>query len=69
MARDSCKMLGCEREPGTDTDSTKFCSTKCEVKYDHLKDDARDARAADREQARRDGVDRRDRPEMDGPPY
>jgi len=51
MTRDTCRMPGCDRDPGTeDSDTTyrtrRFCSPGCDVKYDHLKADARDARRA-----------------------
>jgi hypothetical protein len=44
-------MPGCEeaargRGPDVDGFAAKFCSPKCEVKYDHIKSDAEDARAA-----------------------
>lgn len=43
-----CKMPSCDREVGTqdrtDYRTRSFCSVKCDVKYDHLKADARDAR-------------------------
>jgi hypothetical protein len=43
-----------------------FCSSYHEVKYDHIKADARDAKRAE-EQSR--GTDKSDLPEYDGPPY
>jgi len=44
----------------------KFCSDHCELKYEHIKADAEDARRADEE---RHAVDKKDLPEYDGPPY
>jgi len=48
MTRDTCKYLGCARKPGSETTTStynerKFCSARCEVKYDHIKADAQDA--------------------------
>jgi hypothetical protein len=47
----SCRLPTCTNSRrGSDADGTyagKFCSAKCEVKYDHLKADARDARMAE----------------------
>jgi len=49
MSRDVCKMPGCDREPGTQDDGSTyrtrwFCSVKHDLKYEHLKADADDAR-------------------------
>ena len=69
MGRDTCRMPGCEDEPrddGQDAFANKFCSTKHELKYEHIKADAEDARRADEREAE---VERRDLPEYDGPPY
>jgi hypothetical protein len=53
MTRNECKMPGCDRAPGEqDRDDYRtrfFCSVQHEVKYDHLKADAEDARAAAQE--------------------
>lgn len=53
MTRDSCRLPGCDRTPGEqdreDYRSRSFCSVQCEVKYDHLKADAEDAKRAARE--------------------
>ena len=49
MSRDTCRMTGCEndtREEGG-AYARRFCSAQCEVKYDHLKADAADARRAE----------------------
>lgn len=45
--RDICRYLTCD-EPTRDADdvgsySARFCSTRCELKYDHVKADAQDA--------------------------
>ena len=50
------------------TFGAKFCSTAHELKYEHIKADADDARRAAEEEARPDVPDR-DLPERDGPPY
>ena len=53
MSRDTCRMPNCDRPTGEQDGATyrksRFCSAACDVKYDHLKADARDARAADME--------------------
>lgn len=47
-----CRLPNCTRmSNGDGTHRSSFCSSRCEVKYDHLKDDARDAERADREEA------------------
>lgn len=50
MARDTCRLSGCQKEPlGEDAPAGtrgRFCSPQCDVKYEHLKADARDARQA-----------------------
>jgi hypothetical protein len=43
----------------------KFCSTEHELKYEHLKADAEDARRSEE----RESINRNDYPEYDGPPY
>ena len=50
---DTCRMLGCENEPGSaDTDTTyrsrRFCSPACDVTYEKRRADARDAERSDR---------------------
>jgi len=53
MTRAVCRLPDCDRTPGEqereDYLSTSFCSVQCEVKYDHIKADARDAKRAERE--------------------
>jgi len=54
MSRDECRQLGCTNPPRAKTEDAsgygaKFCSKRCEIKYDHLKADARDAERADME--------------------
>ena len=48
-----CKAPGCSNPVGQqdrdDYRCSRFCSVKCDVKYDKLKADARDARRADAE--------------------
>lgn len=50
MSRDTCRLPGCENAPGEqerdDYRASSFCSAEHEVKFDHLRDDARDARQA-----------------------
>jgi len=52
MTRDTCRLPNCEREPASaDTAiqyrKRQFCSPTCDVKYDHIKADARDAERLD----------------------
>lgn len=71
MAQNECRMPGCKNEQqidGQDLYANKFCSAECEVKYDHIKADAADAKRAAEEESRRE-VPKRDLPEYDGPPY
>jgi len=53
----TCKRPTCSNPVGQqdrdDYRSGKFCSIQCEVKHEHVKADARDARHAEREEARR----------------
>lgn len=46
-----CKNFGCSNDPrgseAHDAYAGKFCSDKCEVKYDHIKMDAQDAMRED----------------------
>lgn len=45
-----CKQFGCQNESrtdGMDSYANKFCSDECEVKYDHIKMDAKDAMQSD----------------------
>lgn len=51
-----CRMPNCEeqargRGENVDGYGAKFCSPQCELKYDHLKSDAQDARRAAEAQA------------------
>lgn len=53
--RETCRMPGCERPPGEEDSASphrtaSFCSVQCEVKYEHIKADAEDARLADMEE-------------------
>jgi hypothetical protein len=45
---------------------SKFCSVGCELKYEKRKADAQEAK---RQEERQSGVDPKDLPERDGPPY
>ena len=64
MAR-SCKMCGGDVDQHEDDDDVSpsnrrgFCSVKCEVKHDHIREDARDARLADMEEAQEPAPGRR----------
>lgn len=50
MTDRTCRNWGCQ-EPARnvadcmDLHAASFCSPQCEVKYDHIRDDAQDARA------------------------
>ena len=49
MSRDTCRMPGCDHDPGTEGNpvaynTRQFCSERCAVRFDHLKADAADAR-------------------------
>lgn len=47
-----CRMPSCSEDArGSGGYSGRFCSDQCEVKYDHLKADARDARASEMAEA------------------
>lgn len=46
MTRDTCRRPTCDNTPRgsnhddvTDAFSARFCSTPCELKYDHVRDD------------------------------
>jgi len=46
-----CRMPNCKKEargrgPNVDGFGAKFCSPACELKFDHVRSDARDARRA-----------------------
>ena len=50
---DTCRMLGCDAEPGSaDTDTTyrsgRFCSPVCDVTFEKRQSDARDAERSGR---------------------
>jgi len=52
----SCRHPSCDepargRGPRVDGFAAKFCSPECELKYEHVKADAQDARRAAEEQA------------------
>jgi hypothetical protein len=67
MGDDNCRLPNCERDRRKSGGySGRFCSDEHEVKYDHLKDDARSARREEQSEPR---VSKRDRPECDGPPF
>jgi len=49
MSADTCRLPGCDQPPGYEDDddpyrSARFCCIFHEVKYEHLKADAEDAR-------------------------
>ena len=60
MTRETCRYPSCDNEVGKVTDNeflyreSKFCSPTCDVKYDHLKADARDAQRAEQERMEED---------------
>lgn len=53
MSRDVCKLPSCDRTTGQQKDRQyrkgSFCCMKHEVKFEHLKADARDAKQAEQE--------------------
>jgi hypothetical protein len=51
--RDECRNPSCSNEPrGGGGFSERFCSTPCELKYEHARADARDARREAQEEHR-----------------
>ena len=56
--REECRNLSCSNEPrGGGGFSGRFCSTGCELKFDHIRTDAREARRdARREACEDDGL-------------
>jgi hypothetical protein len=56
--RDECRNPSCSNDPrGGGGFSGRFCSTPCELKYEHVRADARDARRdAQREAREEDGL-------------
>lgn len=47
MARDTCRRPTCSNDPGQqdrDDYDTRYCSVQCQVKYEHVKAEAREAR-------------------------
>jgi len=48
MSRDTCRRSTCDNPTGEadegDYNEHKYCSAQCEVKHEHIKADARDAR-------------------------
>jgi len=64
MTRDTCRYPSCDNDTrdrgdryGDDdqyavsTFGAKFCSPRCELRYEHIKSDAQDARRADQHDA------------------
>jgi len=53
MTRDTCRYPSCDRDPGQedrdDYRSGRFCSVAHQLKHEHIKADARDARMAEGE--------------------
>ena len=55
MTRKTCKYPNCDRDTRDETGHAgRFCSDEHEVKYDHLKADADEARYEDRQEAHHD---------------
>jgi len=55
MTDDTCRYPSCDDPAGkSDRDdyNTRFCSARCEVRYEHIEADARDARRTEKERAR-----------------
>jgi len=53
--RNTCRLPGCDNEPrgrelGVVGFAARFCSTGCELKYEHVREDARDAERAARQE-------------------
>jgi len=54
---DECRNPSCSNEPRGTSGSRRFCSTPCEVKFGHVRADAREAeRDARREAREEDGL-------------
>jgi len=47
-----CKLLGCSNPAQGTSGSARFCSDRCQVKYEHIKSDAEDAQRAAEEESR-----------------
>jgi hypothetical protein len=55
--RDECRLPTCSNDPRGGGFSGRFCSTPCELKFEHVRADARDARRdAQRKARREDGL-------------
>jgi hypothetical protein len=61
MSDKTCKMVGCD---GERREGSKFCSEKCQVIYNKLEWEAKEAK---RSEHKRPEVDTRDPPDYDGP--
>lgn len=65
MTRDVCRYPSCDNGPGEqdrdDYDARRFCSVPCQLKYEHVRADARDARREERS-PRRGELPERDHP-------
>ena len=48
--RDECRNPACSNDPRGGGFSGRFCSTACELKYEHVLADARDAQRETREE-------------------
>jgi hypothetical protein len=79
--QDTCRYPGCDEEsrergeeeyPDSDKDfkvslvGSRFCSVEHELKHENHKADAKEAKRSEEEQR---GVEKKDLPEYDGPPY
>lgn len=55
--RDECRNPSCSNDPRNKGGfSGRFCSTPCEVKYEHVRTDAREAERDDRREAQEHGL-------------
>lgn len=83
MSNNTCHYPGCDEEsrnrgdeeyPDSDKDfkvsliGARFCSVEHELKYEKREAEAREAKRAE-EEAQSRGVEKKDLPEYDGPPY
>lgn len=51
MTRTTCRYPSCDNAPATNGEHRRgFCSTRCEVKHDHIKADAQDRRRTEETQ-------------------
>lgn len=54
--RDECRNPSCSNESRGGKGSRAFCSTPCRVKYEHIRQDAREAERDDQREAQEHGL-------------